>query len=215
MKTIVPSISIVVASFALVATGACAQDWTQDFYVKADAGGIVQQNVTLRQTAAPNFTATFNPGARGDVVLGYDISPSWAAEFESGFMSDSMDKVGGTSLNSVNQSVDIYSVPILANIFYKIQTKSAWTPYLGVGAGGIDSKLDFKNGSARFSDTDFTFAYQAEAGVNYALSKNASVGVAYKFLGTADQRYTLGGANHITLAGVYIHGVFANFTWKF
>jgi opacity protein-like surface antigen len=164
----------------------------------------------------PTWNATFNPGVRGDIAVGYNITGSLAAELETGFMWDSMDKINGRSLSSINQSVDLYSIPILANVVYKFQTKSAWTPYVGVGVGGIVGMFDFKNSSTSYSDTDFTLAYQGEAGVKYALTKNASIGIAYKFLGTLNQRYYLSGiGDHITLDGVYIHGVFANFTWNF
>jgi opacity protein-like surface antigen len=106
---------------------------------------------------------------------------------------------------------------LLANVIYKVPTKTAWAPYFGVGVGGVVGTLDLKTSEADFSDTDFTFAYQAEAGLDYALTKNASIGIAYKFLGTLNQHWLLGGnpSNHLTLDGVYIHSVVARFTWSF
>jgi opacity protein-like surface antigen len=132
-------------------------------------------------------------------------------------MWNSMDKINGGPLSSYSQSVDIYSVPVLANVIYKVPTKTSWTPYFGVGAGGVIGIFDLKGPGTDFSDTDFTFAYQAEAGLDYALTKNASIGIAYKFLGTLDQRWLLAGNpdNHVTLDGVYIHAVMVKFTWNF
>ena len=239
LKITIRSITIVCAAFVLSAAGARASDWSDklhlsatNLYLSADFGGAFQQNAIMTQSLAPGWrpTASFNAGNRADIDLGYNLNDSLAVELETGFMWNSMDKVGGASLNSYSQSVDIYSVPVLANVIYKaplklpmltskgpVWLKTSWTPYFGVGAGGVVSMFDLKNSGIDYSDTDFTFAYQAEAGLDHALSKNVSIGIAYKFLGTLNQRYYLGGAenNHIKLGGVYIHAVVAKLTWTF
>jgi opacity protein-like surface antigen len=195
------------------AVGVRAVNWSDNLYLNADAGGAFQQEVTLIQNGS-SASVTFNPGIRADIDLGYNLNDSWAVELESGFMWNSMDKYNGVSLSSYSQSIDIYSVPVLANIIYKVPTKTSWAPYFGVGAGGVVGMFDLNSRGIDYSDTDFIFAYQAEAGLDYALSKNASIGIAYKFLGTLNQRYCLSGSND-KLDGVYIHAVVAKFTWTF
>lgn len=214
MKTIVRSIAIVAVLAS--ATGARAGNLASNMYLTADAGAIFQQNTTLRQSGSPDMTATFNTGVRGDMVMGVHLNDSLAVELELGFMWNSMDKVGGVSLSSINQSLDMYSVPVLANLVYRIPTKNALTPYLGVGAGGNVGIMDFKNSSSTYTDADVAPAFQAEAGLKYALSKDASVGIAYKFYATLNQRYYLRGINdHVTLSGNYVHGVYATFTFTY
>ena len=197
-------------------------DWSDNLYLSADFGGVFQQDATYIQSALSGRpTATFNPGIRADINLGYNLNDSWAVELETGFMWNSMDNVGGRSLSSISQSVDMYSVPILANIIYQVPTKTSWVPYFGVGAGGVVGIYDLKSRGTDYSDTDFTFAYQAEAGLDYALSKNVSVGIAYKFLGALNQHWLLSPKlpfdtyNPVTLDGVYIHAVVVKFTWSF
>jgi opacity protein-like surface antigen len=218
MKTTLRSITIVCAVFILSAASARAQDWSDNLYLNADAGGAFQENAQLRQSLpgyAP-LNCTFNPGIRADIDLGYNLNSSWAVELETGFIWNSMDEVNGVPLSSYSQSIDIYSVPVLANIVYKVPTKTSWTPWFGVGAGGVVGIFDFGTPQGHQRDTDFTFAWQAEAGLKYALTKNASIGIAYKFLGAPNQRWLLNNTgNHVTLDGVYINAVEASFTWRF
>jgi opacity protein-like surface antigen len=217
MKTTIRLITVTGAAFIMSATSASASDWSDNLYLGADAGGAFQQNAVMTQsTLSGRRTTTFNPGIRGDITVGYNLDKSWAVELESGIICNSIDKIGVVSLSSIDQSFDTYSVPILANVVYKVPTGNAWTPYFGVGAGGLVDSIDFRSATTHYYDSTFTFAYQAKAGVDYALTKNISVGIAYKFLGTPNQRFYLSGINdHLKLDGIYTHAVVASFTWNF
>jgi len=206
---------MVSAALLMSAAGARAADWSDNFYLSAGVGDMFQQKASFIEEGNVR-NATFDPGIRADINLGYNLNDSWAVELESGFMWNSIDTINGVFLASVSQNIDMSSVPILANVIYKMPTKTPCTPYLGVGAGGVVSMFDLNNRGTDYRDTDFTFAYQAEAGLDYALSKNISIGIAYKFLGTLNQRYYLSGlSDHIKIDGVYIHSVVAKLTWTF
>jgi opacity protein-like surface antigen len=212
--------SIAFASTVVLSSPAWAgsADWTQNLYVRADAGAIFQQDADLAQSHVPTFTAGFNPGVRVDLAVGYNLTQSLALELEPGFMWNSLDTLNGRSLYP-GEGVDLYSVPILAGVIYKFPTHSNWTPFIGLAVGGNIGILDGTFPRFSVNDTDVTFAYQAQAGISYALSDNASLGVAYKFIGTTDQSYSLaapdGYVNNVTIGGVYIHGIFVNFNWSF
>jgi len=208
--------SIAIATLFTSAAGARAGDMGSNGYMAWDAGATFQQDATLRQSTVPTYTATFKTGVRGDMVVGGNLNDTLFMELEVGFMWNPMDKVGGTSLSSIDQSVDMYSVPVLMNLVYEIPTKSALTPYLGIGAGANVGIMDFKDSGSTYSDTDVAPAFQAEAGLKYALTKWASIGVAYKFYGTLDQRYYLRSIDdHVTLSGNYVHGFYATLTLSF
>ena len=219
MKTTIHLITVAGAAIIMSATGASASDWVNSLYLSIDGGGVFQQDVTMTETALPGVreNTTFNPGARGDFIVGYNLDKSWAVELESGVICNSIDKIGAVSLDSAGVDFDFCSVPILANVIYKVPTGNAWTPYFGVGAGGVVGRTDYQSPwASHCSDTTLTFAYQAKAGVDYALTKNASFGIAYKFLGAFDQRYYLSTLHdHIKLDGIYTHAVVASFTWNF
>lgn len=217
-----------ISTYLLTATGVAllvsatpihaADDWTQRLYVNADAGGIFQQDGDFHQTGAPTFSTTFNPGLRTDIALGYNLTKSFAVELEPGFMWNSVDTLDGYGLGP-GDSIDLYSIPVLANLVYKFETHNAWTPYVGVGVGANIGIFDGSLHGSSFQDTDVAFAYQAEAGLKYSFTDHVAVGLAYKFYGTTDQNYDLQTAvnytDHASFSGVYIHGIFANVTWNF
>lgn len=205
---------------------------TRGLYAAIDFGGTYQQDTTLDEsqvtsTSSTNTssTATFNTGIRADFELGYNINNSWAAEFDTGLVWNSMDKVNGVALSSLsypnNASLDTYTVPFLAQILYKVPLKGSWSPYVGIGVGGATTILSYTQAGYSMGDYSFVFAYQAEAGLRYAFSKNASVGIDYKFLGTTDPSWQFNqfiGAQtdfHFKEKGFYTHSLAVSLTWTF
>ena len=182
MKTPLHSITMVSVVFLVSAACAGASDWSDNVYLNADVGSALQQNTQFHQSTGPTLDATFNPGVRADIDLGYNLNDTWAVEFETGVNWNSINNVGGVELKSISESLNIYTIPLLANVIYKFPTQSSWTPYVGMGVGGVVSMADFGNATSDSSATCFTFAWQAEAGLKYALTKNVSIGVAYSKL---------------------------------
>lgn len=217
MKIITRSITAVTAVLLVSSASGRAGDWKENLYINADAGGIFQQDAIFNENGWSS-TAAFNPGARIDLAVGYHLSDSLAVELEPGFMWNSVDSLNGFSLGQLGQNVDLYSIPVLANLVFNFPTQGGWTPYVGIGAGANISIFDGNTPRASYNDTAVAFAYQAEAGVKYAFSYCALFGIAYKFLGTTDQDYSFNFPYHtsnISLQGIYIHGIFVNFTWHF
>jgi opacity protein-like surface antigen len=202
---------------------------TRNLYARVDFGGLYQQDATLDKTTSSSVpppittsgTATFNLGFRGDAGLGYNLNKSWAAEFDTGLLWNSMDKVGTNSLSSIGQSADTYTIPFLVNVIYQIPIKGPWSSHVGIGAGGAATRLSYNNSGNNLSDTAFTFAYQAEVGVKYALTKNASFDVGYEFLGMTDPSWrataNVGGPTDYQFKekGFYTHSLVVSFTWTF
>lgn len=198
-----------------------AADWADKIYLNADAGAIFPGDMNLHQQAIPASVAAFNPGIRTGIAVGYNLTRSFAVEIESGFLWDSLDTVNGQPL-SPRDHIDTYSIPILANFLYKFTNKTAWTPYVGVGAGGIVGIFDGNLNGSNFDDSNLAFAFQAEAGLKYSISKNISLGIAYKFLGSGHQSYsgytspTFPLDTHsIKTDNEYVHGIFAGLNWNF
>jgi len=213
--------SVIGTTLVLFIANAGAADWTQNLYINADAGSAFRQSTIIHESFGYTEHTTYNPGIRADVALGYNINDSWAVELSTGVIWNSMDKVNGVPLSSFNETFDTYIIPNLVNVIYKVPTKSSWTPYVGVGVGSVVSIVDinadnFHGGNPDLSDSDFTFAYQAEAGLKYSLTKNVSIGIDYKFLGTLAQSwYMRSFANHLETDATYTHAILVNFNWKF
>lgn len=210
-----------------------AQDWIHNLYATVDGGLAYQQDATLEEiissgTPPASFirgTVTFNAGFRGNIALGYKINRSWAAEFDTGVLWNSIDSFDGTSLSSVGASFDNYTIPLLANIVYRLPIKGPWSSYLSAGAGGAASILSYSQTylATRYSwdSSTFVYGYQAKAGLQYKLSGNAFVDVAYVFFGTTDPSWSssqnLGGPADYQFKerGFYTHSLVISFTWNF
>jgi opacity protein-like surface antigen len=193
---------------ALVITTATLQAKDEPgFYAKVDAGGSFQQNLKIE-----GFDVSFNPGFRGDIGFGYNFCKAFAAEFETGAIWNSFDKVQGLPL-APHAEANLYQYPFLAKAIFKLPFENGLTPYVGAGAGGIGSTLHLKNSSVGLdeSSSDFTFAYQFEAGLNYAVNEHIDVGVGYKFLGTTGYQFFHDPRTEDTFS----HSIIASFTWNF
>lgn len=199
-----------------------SEDWTQNLYAHVGAGILYQQNTTLYQSTTTPKSATLFPGVRGDIALGYNINKSWAVELDTGLLWTSMDKVGGVSLSSnpypFNASFDTYTVPLLASIVYKVPINDSWLTYAGVGFGGAATIASYSVGNNNVGDYSFALAYQAEVGLKYTLTQNASMGIAYDFFGMTNPSWYFNSnlvSNHIKEDGFYTHSLTISFTWSF
>src|SRR5262249_31706383 len=61
------------------------------FYVRGDAGVALLQDATIKHTGGAKLS--FNPGGRFDVSVGYPVSEFWNAEFQTGVLYNSIDKI--------------------------------------------------------------------------------------------------------------------------
>jgi len=72
----------------------------------------------------------------------------------------------------------------MANVYYDFRL---WRlrPYVGLGVGAALSTLHIKSGliGATVKSDDVTLAFQAMAGINYAVTPNIMLGVEYRFFG--------------------------------
>lgn len=231
-RSITKAVVVLVTSVVAVAAQDRAQTsrhWTKNLYANIDLGGVYQQEDTTLFQSSPfptSGTATFNLGVRGNAALGYNLNKSWALEFDTGVLWNSMDKVNGYSLDQpypLNTSFETYTVPFLANVVFKLPLKGSLVPYVGAGVGGAANILYYSQATASMNDYDIVFAYQAEAGLKYMISKRACIGVAYQFLGTTDPSwqgtFSVAGQPamdyHFKEKGFYTHSLVVSFTWNF
>lgn len=198
-----------------------------NLYADVNFGGAYQQNSTVETTVfsgTPPATTTsqktsFNLGVRGDVALGYNFNRSWAAEFNTGLVWNSS---GNSQPYPANVTIDTYTVPILLNAVYRIPFKGPWSSYVGIGGGGAVSILSYSASGYNLGNYNFAFAYQAKAGLEYRLTENASLDLAYEFLGTTDPSWSFSqtvGSNTtdytVKEKGFFTHSVVISFTWTF
>jgi hypothetical protein len=185
-------------------------------YIHADAGPLFLEPVTFRFYGA-HVIGDFKTGARGDIAIGYNLSDSFALELETGALWNRWDTAGvRTTL-----PMDLFQVPVLGNAIYKIHLNNRWTADFGIGAGADVATLVYTSETIGLSAvtatrayTDVTFAYQAQAGMAFALSSNADVDLGYKFFGSFDHHWNFEGEG-VSSDAVFTHALLLSFCWKF
>jgi opacity protein-like surface antigen len=205
-------ISFLLAAGLLPLTAAAGQNNISDkLYVTGDIGAAFEQGTRIRGTSD---LIDFHNGVRGDLALGYQMNSWFAAELATGAIWTSADKIGGVPISSFGGGLDLYQIPVMGNAIFSAPVWHGFKPYVGGGLGGVFGMIDFQRPLGSIRDTDFTFSYQAVAGLNYELSQNVELGVGYKFLHTSSHDWS---ENNVTLQteGTGTHSVTASLTWHF
>jgi opacity protein-like surface antigen len=161
----------------------------QRFTFEVNPGAVWMQDVSYRE---PGVSGSFSvdPGPSLELALGYNLNQSLLIELQSGVLAFFS---GSSHLNQFEDYVrdDIYQVPIMARLLYKVPLHSRFRPFLGVGGGGVYTSVDENFGflGSRSVGTDFTFGYQACAGVRYQINHLIALGLEYDFMGTLEHNF--------------------------
>lgn len=196
------------------------------WYVGGDAGAVFQQNVGgLKDNGSPvPGNIEFDPGARVDLNVGYNLTENVAVEVESGFTYNGISKAAGTSLSDLGESAELWQVPILVNGIYKHAFNDRWQAYGGVGLGCVASQLNAEVPGASYNDTDFQLGYQAMLGIKYLINSHWVCDLGYKFLGTTGHEWNFTVPGTLTSPPVdpqvktdptYSHSILLSLTYKF
>lgn len=213
----------------LVLVGLCAAGlaastnigFSQGFYLNAGAGVAIAEDVDVENfgIAPPSGTKVeFDPGVRLSLAGGYNFNEYFGTELESGFLYNSVKRVGGVS----DVDASLSHVPMLANLVFRCdRPDSNWVPFFGGGAGGDVSILTIDDSAGLDgSEADFNFAWQAFAGLRYKLTENMSIGGSYKFYSVDKASWDVesGGSTFsdaIRIGWANTHNVMIDFNLKF
>jgi len=201
---------LLAAGIVPLATTALGQDFSPHWYWTSDLGAAFQQRLRIHGADLIDF----HNGVRGDLAIGYQPCEWFGAEFASGAIWNSADRIGGAPVTSFGGSLDLYQIPVMANVIVSTPPWHGFKPYLGAGVGGVAAMIDFQRPLGSIRDTDFTFSYQAMAGLNYQVCPRVSMGVGYKFLQTDDHNWIENGVT-LKTAGTGTHSVTASVVWSF
>jgi opacity protein-like surface antigen len=155
------------------------------FYVKADVGGNITRDTSLREFFGEDVTGAkvkFDPGYRVGVAAGYELCQYFAVEGEIGSMGNNIKSITGA--DSLDAS--FFNIPFLVNA--KLQGPRCWIfrPYLGGGVGGSASvisvdHIDLNSVHVEGTDGTVVFAYQGFAGFRVAINEAMGVGFEYRY----------------------------------
>lgn len=86
---------------------------------------------------------------------------------------------------------EFYTTAYMANVFYDFPTSSAWSPYIGAGAGLAHVHFSDNSGAGNSDETTAEFAYQALLGMGYTPTSlpNTQWSLGYRYLATSDASF--------------------------
>ncbi len=207
----------------------CAAPRADGLYLRGEAGLSLPLDMNASGTAGPNFTESPGIGPIVGGAVGLRLSPI-RIELGLDFMRHNAGTLhfasdgglgvaagtGSLSNRTVGASGTIQNVPLMANLYYDIDTGTPLEIYVGMGVGLSDLSLhNVSSAGARlFDGSDLVFAYQPMIGVDYALNDRLSIGLQYRYFATtaASFRDTAGHAFSIASAS---HNILATITYSF
>jgi opacity protein-like surface antigen len=198
-----------------VLTGVSLGAWAQEsdsggFYVKFDVGATLQDDAKVSEFVgiplSPEVDLEMDPGFRIGLAGGLQLNDSLSLELESGVTYNAIDSIAGISLSGSGVELDIYEVPVLLSLICRIPIGDHFSAYLGGGAGGVFALLEGDE-----SEDDLTFAWQVQAGAEWAIGENLNLGLGYKLLGTGEIDW----AGVMTIDSLLTHSVLASLRLEF
>lgn len=131
----------------------------------------------------------FAPGVAVGATVGYRFG-KLRAEGELGYQTNDFDKCN-LSRRELSVSGDVAGKSFLINGYYDFINKTAFTPYLTAGIGTARIELnDLTIAGRKIGSADDTvFAYQVGAGVGYAVNKNYTIDLKYRFCSTTEPEF--------------------------
>ncbi|MDD2230197.1 MAG: outer membrane beta-barrel protein [Candidatus Cloacimonetes bacterium] len=150
-------------------------------------------------------TAEFDTGYGFNVNAGYNFDPV-RVEFEFGYKNADVDKFKAYGISVDGSDSDLTVMSYMANAYYDFKTKSAFSPYIGVGLGLLNG--EFK--SPGYKQDDTVFGYQFIAGAAYNVDKHLALDLSYRFQGAASD-FSIDGTDVSYMSSNIMAGLRYNF----
>jgi opacity protein-like surface antigen len=194
----------------LFASPASAQSsFPAGLYVRADVGGAFERDITFKDTnpnaANCDLCGDLFPSSTGNSVflgagLGYRLTPMFRADLTVDYLTPVKINGHSTAAASSTGSADFDSLIGLANGYFDLagafpDTFGELQPFVSAGIGVARNHLDTTTGVSTLigpftleSHSRMNFAWALGGGVGYALSRELTIELAYKYLDTGQVR---------------------------
>jgi outer membrane protein OmpA-like peptidoglycan-associated protein len=145
--------------------------------------------VTSVITTSPIFDTDFATGWAVLATLGYAFDNNLRAEIEAGYRRNDIDRLVQLTTPAVlSASGDLSEFTVMANLLYDFALGDKLT--LSVGAGVGADLANLKAAALGVDDDEWVFAYQAIAGLNYAIGRQTQLFLNYRYLHADAPEYT-------------------------
>jgi opacity protein-like surface antigen len=162
-------------------------------YVSLTGGAVFLEDsdLDLNISGLPNVKAEFDTGFAVLGAAGYAFDPltfgTLRAEAEIAYRENDVDKLKVSGVGSISAGdATVSALSGMVNAALDVATGTIVEPYVFVGIGGANVSLDGDD----FDDEDDTvFAYQAGAGLGFAVTDAITLFAGYRFFGTTDPEF--------------------------
>lgn len=176
------------AALAVAMSGAAQAAQINGWYIGLEGGAnwIDDWNHSF---FALDAEATLDTGwvALGTVGYGWD---GFRLEFEGGYRDNDLESYSIVGVPVAGVSADVWEASFMANVLYDLGLTDDLSLSLGAGAGGDFANVDLSfGGPVSFEDDNWSFAYQGIAGLSYAVGRQTSLFVNYRYLRIVDAEF--------------------------
>jgi opacity protein-like surface antigen len=153
---------------------------------------VADQDVVRTTTVgalAPAIIETnldWDRGASLSAVFGYRLNANLRLEGEFARRSNDIDQVRLPTGFTATGGGDIAVTSVIFNALYEFSTGSPLNPYVGAGLGAAYLDFDITDSLSSASDTNSAWAFQAIAGVNWAVSPRWELFAQYQYFWVPD-----------------------------
>src|SRR5579883_1774457 len=180
---------VVGLALSLLTVPALAQQSGWYFGLRAGATWLQDANNRPDNAAPPGSVGAktrYDTGYNAGGFAGYSWNPL-RLEAEISQHDNSLSSVTPSGGATVSGSGDVSALAFMANLYYDFSTGTAFTPYVGFGAGFASVHANSLRGAGStltINSSDMPFAYQGIVGVSYAFDPQWSVAADYRYLST-------------------------------
>ena len=206
------SILLAGAAVVVVAHGANAGELRGTYFALEGGASWVGDERFFRDliftTGSPAHTeyqGSFETGWSVFGTVGHAFENGFRAEFEMGYRRNNFDGLVSTGGTPLLAGGDLSEFTLMANVLYDFNLSDKVSASIGVGAGADRTRLTLD--TLPIEDDDWSFAYQAIAGLNYAIGARTHLFVNYRYLRADAPDYSVSfagspaGTQHVEFRG--------------
>ncbi len=155
-------------------------------YFTIMAGATFVDDATWTRTGAPNTEFEFDAGYNVDGALGYKYK-MFRIEGEIAYRQNDFDQFNIGAL-TIEASGNIDALSAMANVYFDFENDTAWTPFIGAGAGWASVEVEdlVISGFLPGDEDDDGFAYQFIGGFGYEVSEALTANLEYRYFAADD-----------------------------
>lgn len=162
-----------------------------EVYVSGNIG-LTMPNDSDTDLFVEGFTVTRTIESEEGLGLGFAVGYAFGntrVEGEYAYQQNDLEKETASVLGfsfSEEISGETSSNTFLFNVYYDFKNTSSFTPFLSAGIGVSNVEVEILDESSK---DDTVFAYQLGAGLAYAITKNFSLDLKYRYFGTDNPEF--------------------------